>query len=144
MTRRKHNQSWVISRARENAEPNGTCRSGKKFCRRLRRENWFCLLDDEWTKIFTQTFFLTPTGFTVGGIGGFGVTAGAHRLWCHRAYKANLPLRICLMLAYCTAGQVRDMMDFPRPTHADLSHPLTEYALRLGSRPSSPPQILGD
>ena len=46
------------------------------------------------------------TGFVVGGIGGFGVTGGAHRMWCHRAYKANLPLRIILMLSYCVAGQV--------------------------------------
>lgn len=42
----------------------------------------------------------------MGGISGFGVTAGAHRFWCHRAYKAKLPLRILLMLAYCSAGQV--------------------------------------
>lgn len=46
------------------------------------------------------------SGFVIGGVGGFGVTAGAHRFWCHRAYKANLPLRIILMLCYVTAGQV--------------------------------------
>lgn len=28
---------------------------------------------------------------------GFGITAGAHRLWAHRAYKAKLPLRVLLM-----------------------------------------------
>lgn len=28
----------------------------------------------------------------------FGLTAGVHRLWSHRAYKARLPLRIFLML----------------------------------------------
>lgn len=27
-----------------------------------------------------------------------GVTAGAHRLWAHRTYKATLPLRIVLMI----------------------------------------------
>ncbi|UYV68480.1 SCD [Cordylochernes scorpioides] len=32
-------------------------------------------------------------------LGGLGITAGAHRLWCHRAYKARLPLRI--FLAFC-------------------------------------------
>ncbi|CAG0919367.1 unnamed protein product [Notodromas monacha] len=31
--------------------------------------------------------------------GGFGVTAGAHRLWAHRTYKARLPLR--LFLTFC-------------------------------------------
>ena len=29
---------------------------------------------------------------------GLGITAGAHRLWSHRAYKARVPLRIFLML----------------------------------------------
>lgn len=32
-------------------------------------------------------------------LGGFGVTAGAHRLWSHRAYKAKWPFR--LFLAFC-------------------------------------------
>ncbi|KAL1492047.1 hypothetical protein ABEB36_012546 [Hypothenemus hampei] len=36
---------------------------------------------------------------------GFGITAGAHRLWAHRTYTANLPLRIYLMLAQCAALQ---------------------------------------
>uniref|UniRef100_A0A336KSV0 CSON013525 protein n=1 Tax=Culicoides sonorensis TaxID=179676 RepID=A0A336KSV0_CULSO len=36
---------------------------------------------------------------------GFGVTAGAHRLWAHKAYKARLPLRILLMIAHTTAHQ---------------------------------------
>ena len=36
-------------------------------------------------------------GFVIGYFGGLGVTAGAHRLWSHRAYKAKLPLRIFLM-----------------------------------------------
>lgn len=36
-----------------------------------------------------------------------GVTAGAHRLWAHRAYKARLPLRILLALLQTAAGQVR-------------------------------------
>ncbi|XP_039271781.2 stearoyl-CoA desaturase 5-like [Styela clava] len=34
-----------------------------------------------------------------------GVTAGAHRLWTHRAYKAKLPLRIFLMILDCLALQ---------------------------------------
>ncbi|XP_067938179.1 stearoyl-CoA desaturase 5-like [Watersipora subatra] len=33
------------------------------------------------------------------------VTAGAHRLWSHRSYKAKLPLRIMLMLFNFAAGQ---------------------------------------
>ena len=34
-----------------------------------------------------------------------GITAGAHRLWSHRAYKAKLPLRVMLMLLNCMALQ---------------------------------------
>eukprot|EP00118_Oscarella_pearsei_P025989 m.309171 g.309171 ORF g.309171 m.309171 type:complete len:310 (+) comp45687_c0_seq1:51-980(+) len=36
---------------------------------------------------------------------GLGITAGAHRLWAHRSYKASLPLRIFLMIANCIAMQ---------------------------------------
>nr|UEN71135.1 acyl-CoA delta(11) desaturase 5 [Glyphodes pyloalis] len=34
-----------------------------------------------------------------------GMTAGAHRLWAHRAYKASTSLKIFLMLAQTLAGQ---------------------------------------
>ncbi|KAH8382837.1 hypothetical protein KR009_005525 [Drosophila setifemur] len=43
--------------------------------------------------------------FFVGGVAGFGVTAGAHRFWTHRSYKANTILRSLLMISYCVAGQ---------------------------------------
>lgn len=36
----------------------------------------------------------------------FGITAGAHRLWAHRSYKAKLPLRIFLALCQSAAAQV--------------------------------------
>ncbi|KAJ8915200.1 hypothetical protein NQ315_015423 [Exocentrus adspersus] len=36
---------------------------------------------------------------------GLGTTAGAHRLWAHRTYKAKLPLRILLMIMQTTALQ---------------------------------------
>lgn len=42
-----------------------------------------------------------------GGLAGFGVTGGAHRLWAHRAYKAKTPLRIILVCCYAMAGQNR-------------------------------------
>lgn len=51
-----------------------------------------------------------------GSIGGFGVTAGAHRYFTHRCFKANLPLRILLMLAYTSAGQVSKFAYFERVT----------------------------
>jgi len=40
-----------------------------------------------------------------GGI--LGITAGAHRLWSHRAYKATWQLRLILMLLHTLAFQVR-------------------------------------
>ncbi|XP_046476397.1 acyl-CoA Delta-9 desaturase-like isoform X1 [Neodiprion pinetum] len=43
-------------------------------------------------------------GFIVTLLSGLGVTAGAHRFWSHRAYKANLGLRIILMILYSIAG----------------------------------------
>lgn len=39
-------------------------------------------------------------------LGCVGVTAGAHRLWSHRAYKAKTPLKIILMLLQTLAFQV--------------------------------------
>jgi stearoyl-CoA desaturase (delta-9 desaturase) len=37
--------------------------------------------------------------------GMFGITAGAHRLWSHRSYKASFPLRVFLMLCNSIANQ---------------------------------------
>jgi stearoyl-CoA desaturase (delta-9 desaturase) len=39
-------------------------------------------------------------------ISGLGITAGAHRLWSHRSYKASLPYRILLMLMFSIANMV--------------------------------------
>ncbi|XP_021072086.1 acyl-CoA desaturase 4 [Mus pahari] len=38
-------------------------------------------------------------------VAGLGITAGAHRLWSHRTYKARLPLRIFLIMANTMAFQ---------------------------------------
>jgi fatty-acid desaturase len=38
--------------------------------------------------------------------GGLGITAGAHRLWAHRSYKAKWPLRLILMIFNTLAFQV--------------------------------------
>lgn len=40
-----------------------------------------------------------------GLISGYGITAGAHRLWAHGAYKANLKLRIILVILQSIAFQ---------------------------------------
>jgi fatty-acid desaturase len=38
-------------------------------------------------------------------ISGLGITAGAHRLWAHRSYKAKVPLRIILAFFNTVAFQ---------------------------------------
>ena len=37
----------------------------------------------------------------------FGVTAGVHRYWTHKSYKAKLPLRIILAVLYLITGMVK-------------------------------------
>ncbi|XP_014289670.1 acyl-CoA Delta-9 desaturase [Halyomorpha halys] len=55
--------------------------------------------------------FTVASGYTVlwsvfiAWLGGMGVTAGAHRLWSHRSYKAKWPLRVLLALLQCMAFQ---------------------------------------
>lgn len=43
-------------------------------------------------------------------ISAMGVTAGVHRLWSHRSYKAKLPLRIFLAVANSMAFQVNGLI----------------------------------
>lgn len=49
----------------------------------------------------------------LGTMAGLGVTAGAHRLWSHRSYKAKLPLRIFLAFLNTIAFE-KDIYDFSR------------------------------
>ena len=39
---------------------------------------------------------------------GLGITAGAHRLWSHKSYKAKWPLRLLLMFLFTICGQVSE------------------------------------
>jgi len=43
-------------------------------------------------------------------IQGIGITAGIHRLWSHRAYKAKWPLKVILLICYCSSGQVKKQL----------------------------------
>ncbi|KAB0802333.1 hypothetical protein PPYR_04519 [Photinus pyralis] len=52
-------------------------------------------------------------GVFIGQLTGLGITAGAHRLWTHRSYKAKLPLRIFLMLCFSLAAQ-NDLFEWVR------------------------------
>lgn len=38
-------------------------------------------------------------------VSGFGVTAGAHRYFCHRSFNAKWPLKLILLFCYTTAGE---------------------------------------
>ncbi|XP_076766435.1 acyl-CoA Delta-9 desaturase [Xylocopa sonorina] len=42
---------------------------------------------------------------SLGIVAGMGITAGAHRLWAHRSYKAKWPLRALLMVLQTVAFQ---------------------------------------
>jgi len=44
--------------------------------------------------------------YVYGYFGMMGFTAGVHRYWTHKSYKAKLPLRIILAVLFCTAGMV--------------------------------------
>ncbi|XP_045213869.2 stearoyl-CoA desaturase 5-like [Mercenaria mercenaria] len=46
-------------------------------------------------------------------LSGIGITAGAHRLWSHRSYKAKLPLRVILALLNSMAFQ-NDIIEWAR------------------------------
>ncbi|XP_045534746.1 acyl-CoA Delta-9 desaturase [Papilio machaon] len=50
---------------------------------------------------FYTTIFVFATIF----VSGLGITAGVHRLWSHRAYKATTPLRVILALLFTITGQ---------------------------------------
>ncbi|XP_045768496.1 acyl-CoA Delta-9 desaturase-like [Maniola jurtina] len=50
---------------------------------------------------FLTTLFAFATIYTSG----FGITAGVHRLWSHRAYRARLPLKVLLALLFTVTGQ---------------------------------------
>eukprot|EP01059_Diplonema_ambulator_P025031 TRINITY_DN42013_c0_g1_i1.p1 TRINITY_DN42013_c0_g1~~TRINITY_DN42013_c0_g1_i1.p1 ORF type:complete len:610 (+),score=242.26 TRINITY_DN42013_c0_g1_i1:81-1910(+) len=50
-------------------------------------------------RMFTEVMILYPM------TGMMGITAGAHRLWSHRSYKAHFPARLLMMVANSIANQ---------------------------------------
>lgn len=63
-------------------------------------------------KVVTLVFM-----WSLGLLSTLGVQAGAHRLWCHRAYKANFGLRLFLSLAHVLALQ-NDVYEWSRDHRA--------------------------
>ncbi|XP_049873067.1 acyl-CoA Delta(11) desaturase-like [Pectinophora gossypiella] len=58
---------------------------------------YLCFTSAKWPTIFLNYVLLI--------ISELGVTAGAHRLWAHKTYKAKLPLQILLMIFNSVAFQ---------------------------------------
>ncbi|CAB3409142.1 unnamed protein product [Caenorhabditis bovis] len=63
--------------------------------------------------IFVAKWPTVIFAFLLYVFGGFGITAGAHRLWSHKSYKAKLPMRIFLMLLNNIALQ-NDIIEWSR------------------------------
>ncbi|GAB0096560.1 Acyl-CoA desaturase [Sergentomyia squamirostris] len=58
-----------------------------------------------WLMITSAKFYTIFFAYSLYVVSMFGITAGAHRLWAHRTYKAKLPLRIILMIFNTIAFQ---------------------------------------
>ncbi|XP_038219537.1 (11Z)-hexadec-11-enoyl-CoA conjugase-like [Zerene cesonia] len=54
-------------------------------------------------RIKLQTWLI---GFAYYTLSGFGLTAGIHRCWSHRAFKAKLPVKILMLIGYAACGQI--------------------------------------
>ena len=63
--------------------------------------------------LFRTSWYAWLFAYLYAVLGGLGITAGAHRLWSHRSYKAGTPLRSFLMLCNCIAGQ-NDLIEWCR------------------------------
>lgn len=58
------------------------------------------------TYLFKAIFFFTFSATFYYVFTAVGITAGAHRLWSHRSYKAKTPFRILLAIMNSAALQV--------------------------------------
>ena len=71
---------------------------------------------------------------------GAGITAGAHRLWSHRTYKAKLPLR-SVLIKRSTTDLYLSLQALPA---AGEQHGGGELRVHLVQGPQDSPQVLGD
>jgi len=63
--------------------------------------------------IFTAKWLTLGWIMVCWAISGVAITAGSHRLWAHRSYKAKLPLRVLLVAMNCVAFQ-NDIIEWSR------------------------------
>jgi hypothetical protein len=75
----------------------------------------FCEFGCFWILNLTQLFMvLIVSAFFLYQAGGLGITAGAHRLWSHRSYKAKWPLKVILVIFNTLAFQVSPCIHLPK------------------------------
>ena len=68
-------------------------------------------------RLFQYSWVTWLEVYALWQLSGLGITAGSHRLWAHRSYKAKLPLRIFLVLLNSFAHE-GSILWSPRPTLA--------------------------
>lgn len=87
---------------------------------------WILFFEVKW---MTALLLAVLTGAAV-----LGVTAGAHRLWAHRSYKASTGLRVVLMLCQTLAGQgpIYEWVQHHRLHHAHLGTDADPYDYNKG------------
>lgn len=66
---------------------------------------WWLFLFVWWMRRHWRINRCVIAGYAYGTIGAFGITAGAHRLWAHKSYKATWQLRLLLATANLIAFQ---------------------------------------
>jgi stearoyl-CoA desaturase (delta-9 desaturase) len=74
---------------------------------------WATWLWGKYRFLLFHLIFFSFAGYLIIFISTQGTGAGAHRLWCHRTYKAKLPLRI-LLAFYQTITFQKDIYDWCR------------------------------
>lgn len=87
---------------------------------------WLCLTSAKWMTVWF-TFFITA-------IGCLGMTAGAHRMWAHKAYIARSDLKFFLMLA-CSltgVGSIRNWVLYHRLHHKYFGTEKDQYNYKKG------------
>lgn len=82
-------------------------------------QNLIKIVIDENKFAFNVMIFLI-TAILLYQLSGIGITAGAHRLWAHRSYKAKWPLQLLLMILNTIAFQVRNQVFVEKLKERDL------------------------
>nr|XP_025958583.1 stearoyl-CoA desaturase 5 [Dromaius novaehollandiae] len=88
--------------------PAGVSRQGQESSLRQRKQN-----NGSWPLAHPVFCLFCLSAYFCFLVTALGVTAGAHRLWSHRSYKAKLPLRIFLAAANSMAFQ-NDIYEWSR------------------------------